>query len=84
MVSINEVSVSNLQVLESTMENMMEVGVLAQGRFEWCRLKKIFWDDMDDICVFSFVGKGGSWSLPLESITMIRLRDPGFTNEDIL
>ena len=52
MVSINEVSLSNRQVLESTMENMMEVGVLAQGRFEWCRLKKIFWDDMDDICFF--------------------------------
>ena len=83
MVSIQQVSLSNRQVIESTLENKMDVGILAQGRFEWCRFRKIFWDDMDDICVFSIIGKG-TWSIPLESITMVRLRDQGFTNEDIL
>ena len=85
MVSIQEAGLSNRRVLESTFENGMDVGILAQGHFRWCKLKRIFWDDMEDICIFSVIGgKKFNWSVPLESITRVQLRDPGFTNEDIL
>ena len=64
---------SRLDVLNEARTNKKRVGVLALGQYNECEVKRIWWDDSDDMVDFFIPETKREWRVGNSSITQVRM-----------
>jgi len=63
----------SLDVLNDAKEKKCRVGVLALGQYNECLVKRVWFDDMNDIVEFYILSTKQKWQMAANSIALVRV-----------
>lgn len=68
-----DVDLVSLDVLNEAKDKKFRVGVLALGQYNECLVKRVWFDDMNDIVEFYIPSVKKKWQLATHSIALVRV-----------
>ena len=63
----------SLDVLNEAISKKFRVGVLALGQYNECLVKRVWFDDMNDIVEFYIPSTKRKWKIAAHSIALLRV-----------
>ena len=63
----------NLDVLHEARDKKFRVGVLALGQYNECLVKRVWFDDMNDMVEFYILASKKKWRVANHSIALLRV-----------